>query len=211
MKRKYYFFELEDYATPGFASGTLLYLGTKSAFKQLLQGTDKEMNHLRETFKSFCERNYNVKHYAAWAERRFATPVTFLQRKKLVLGAGIFNHINIWGFPYIVHSDGTELSIYLVKRKRAYSIYYRAYVKNPRIEIDVVKDGQPIKFMEIGDCCWGFPGMMKHSQKDGVRTLHNTLMIYDSAYTSEKEAKEHFKKMENINMTYFYNEVFGDG
>ena len=211
MKRKYYFFELDDYATPGFVSGTLLYLGTITGFKRLLQSTDRELNELRETFKAFCEGNKKIKHYVAYAERRFAIPVKLLHRRKIILGANVFNHINIWGFPYVVHTDGTELSIYLVKCRNSYSIYYRAKVINPRIETDVKKDGKPIQFMDIGDWTWGFPGILKYSQKDNVSILENNLLVFDSSYSSEREAVAYFKEMQNVNMTSFYNEVFGDG
>lgn len=211
MKRKYYFFELDDYATPSFVSGTLKYLGTKTGFKRLLQGTKKEMSDLRETFDSFCNGKKNVMHYAAYAERRFATSVTLVKRKKVLLESGVFEHTNIWGFPYIVHTDGTELSIYLVKQKKMYYIYYRAKVKNPRVEIEAKKVGQPMKFMEIGDMCWGFPGILRYSQKDGVSLLENNLMVFDSRHSSESEAIAKFNQMENVDMTHFYNEVFGDG
>ena len=37
---EYFLFELNGYALPGFASGTSLYLGTKSDFRNLLRNND---------------------------------------------------------------------------------------------------------------------------------------------------------------------------
>ena len=75
-------------------------------------------------------------------------------------------------------------------------------MENPRLE----GDG-----LELGDSCWGFPGMLKHSVKDGQRFLGNTLMIYNATFNEEKEALVYFSSLKNVDMKYFYNEVFGDG
>ena len=199
---EYFLFELNDYALPGFASGTSLYLGTKSDFRNLLRNNDRVEKNLKETFKGFCAGNRTIKYYVAYAEKRFAYPVKLICRKKIKLDANVYEHINIWGFPYNVHTDFTELTIALIKFQGKYYIYFRANVENPRLE----GDG-----LELGDNCWGFPGMLKHSVKDGQRFLGNTLMIYNATFNEEKEALVYFSSLKNVDMKYFYNEVFGDG
>ena len=210
MRGNYYFFELEDCSLPGIASGTLKYLGTKTDFKKLLQGTSPEMKELRNTFKDFCAGNQTIKHNVAYAEQKFATPVKVLKRRKISKGPSVYNHLNAWGFPYDVITDATELTICLAKQRNNYYIYYRANVKNPRMENELSNSGDK-QFMELGCAVWGFPGLLKHIVREDGRILYNTLMLCDGCYKSEEEAVKIFNEMKDVNMKGFYNELFGNG
>ena len=210
MKGNYYFFELEDCSLPGLASGTLKYLGTKTDFKKLLQGTGPEMKELRNTFNDFCAGNQTIKHNVAYSEQRFATPVKVLKRRKISKGPSVYNHLNAWGFPYDVITDATELTICLAKQRNNYYIYYRANVKNPRMENELSNSGDK-QFMELGCAVWGFPGLLKHILREDGRILYNTLMLCDGCYKTEEEAMKSFNGMKDVNMKRFYNELFGNG
>lgn len=210
MKWKYYFFELEDCSLPGIASGTLKYLGTKTDFKKLLQGTGSEMKGIRNTFKEFCAGNKTIKHNVAYSEQRFATPARVLKRKEILKGPSVYNHLNVWGFPYDVITDETELSVCLAKQRNNYYIYYRAIVKNPRMENELSASGEK-QFMELGRMVWGHSGLLKHIVKEDERVLYNTLMLSDSCYKSEEEAVKCFNEIKDVNMKGFYNELFGNG
>lgn len=210
MKGNYYFFELEDCSLPGIASGTLKYLGTKTDFKKLLQGTGPEMKELRNTFNDFCAGNQTIKHNVAYSEQRFATPVKVLKRRKISKGPSVYNHLNAWGFPYDVITDATELTICLAKQRNNYYIYYRANVKNPRMENELSNSGDK-QFMELGCAVWGFPGLLKHIVREDGRILYNTLMLCDGCYKTEEEAMKSFNGMKDVSMKRFYNELFGNG
>ncbi len=210
MKGKYYFFELDDYSLPGIASGSLKYLGTKTDFKNLLQGTGPKMTGIRETFKEFCSGNQTIKYNVAYSEQRFAIPVKVLKRKKILKGPSVYNHLNIWGFPYDVITDEVKLTLCLVKQRNKYYIYYRAIMKNPRMENELSDSGEK-QFMELGRTVWGFPGLLKCTEKNGERLLYNTLMLCDSYYTVESEAVKCFNDIKEVNMKGFYNELFGNG
>ncbi|MBO5068122.1 MAG: hypothetical protein IJY83_09030 [Oscillospiraceae bacterium] len=210
MKGNYYFFELEDCSLPGIASGTLKYLGTKTDFKKLLQGTGPEMKELRNTFNDFCAGNQTIKHNVAYSEQRFASPVKVLKRRKISKGPSVYNHLNAWGFPYDVITDATELTICLAKQRNNYYIYYRANVKNPRMENELSNSGDK-QFMELGCAVWGFPGLLKHIVREDGRILYNTLMLCDGCYKTEEEAMKSFNGMKDVSMKRFYNELFGNG
>lgn len=210
MRGNYYFFELEDCSLPGIASGTLKYLGTKTDFKKLLQGTSPEMKELRNTFKDFCAGNQTIKHNVAYAEQKFATPVKVLKRKKISKGPSVYNHLNVWGFPYDVITDSTELTVCLAKQRNNYYIYYRANVKNPRMENELSNSGDK-QFMELGCTVWGFPGLLKHIVREDGRILYNTLMLCDGCYKTEEEAVKSFIELKDVSMKRFYNELFGNG
>ena len=195
---------------PGIASGTLKYLGTKTDFKKLLQGTGPEMKELRNTFNDFCAGNQTIKHNVAYSEQRFATPVKVLKRRKISKGPSVYNHLNAWGFPYDVITDATELTICLAKQRNNYYIYYRANVKNPRMENELSNSGDK-QFMELGCAVWGFPGLLKHILREDGRILYNTLMLCDGCYKTEEEAMKSFNGMKDVNMKRFYNELFGNG
>ena len=210
MRGNYYFFELEDCSLPGIASGTLKYLGTKTDFKKLLQGTGPEMKELRNTFKDFCAGNQTIKHNVAYAEQKFATPVKVLKRKKISKGPSVYNHLNVWGFPYDVITDSTELTVCLAKQRNNYYIYYRANVKNPRMENELSNSGDK-QFMELGCTVWDFPGLLKHIVREDGRILYNTLMLCDGCYKTEEEAVKSFIELKDVSMKRFYNELFGNG
>ena len=195
---------------PGIASGTLKYLGTKTDFKKLLQGTGPEMKELRNTFNDFCAGNQTIKHNVAYSEQRFATPVKVLKRRKISKGPSVYNHLNAWGFPYDVITDATELTICLAKQRNNYYIYYRANVKNPRMENELSNSGDK-QFMELGCAVWGFPGLLKHIVREDGRILYNTLMLCDGCYKTEEEAMKSFNGMKDVSMKRFYNELFGNG
>ena len=195
---------------PGIASGTLKYLGTKTDFKKLLQGTGPEMKELRNTFNDFCAGNQTIKHNVAYSEQRFASPVKVLKRRKISKGPSVYNHLNAWGFPYDVITDATELTICLAKQRNNYYIYYRANVKNPRMENELSNSGDK-QFMELGCAVWGFPGLLKHIVREDGRILYNTLMLCDGCYKTEEEAMKSFNGMKDVSMKRFYNELFGNG
>ena len=190
--------------------GNVEILGDKTDFKKLLQGTGPEMKQLRNTFKDFCAGNQTIKHNVAYAEQKFATPVKVLKRKKISKGPSVYNHLNAWGFPYDVITDATELTICLAKQRNNYYIYYRANVKNPRMENELSNSGDK-QFMELGCAVWGFPGLLKHIVREDGRILYNTLMLCDGCYKSEEEAVKIFNEMKDVNMKGFYNELFGNG
>ena len=190
--------------------GNVEILGDKTDFKKLLQGTGPEMKELRNTFKDFCAGNQTIKHNVAYAEQKFATPVKVLKRKKISKGPSVYNHLNAWGFPYDVITDATELTICLAKQRNNYYIYYRANVKNPRMENELSNSGDK-QFMELGCAVWGFPGLLKHIVREDGRILYNTLMLCDGCYKSEEEAVKIFNEMKDVNMKGFYNELFGNG
>ena len=108
---EFFLFELDDYALPSFASGTSLYFGTKSDFKNLLNKNQRVDKDLKATFKAFCAGNRTVKYYVAYSEKRFAYPVKLLCRKKIKLGAYVYEHFNIWGFPYAEAIGATMAAI----------------------------------------------------------------------------------------------------
>lgn len=203
---EYFLFELDDYALPGFASGSSLFLGTKSDFKNLLRKSGAEQKRLKDTFKAFCDGKRTITHYVAYGEKRFAYRAKLLCRRKIKLGAYVYEHINIWGFPYNVKTDETELTVALIKFENRYYTYFRARVINP-----ILLNEQEQCSLELGYNCWGFPGMMKHSVEGDVRSLYNALMVYDASFKHEKEAWDYFSSLKNVDMKYFYNEVFGDG
>ena len=169
-----------------------------------------DQNRFQKVVTRSRSRNEGDKHNVAYSEQRFATPVKVMKRKKILKGPNVYNHVNIWGFPYDVITDETELTVCLVKQRSNYYIYYRAVVKNPRMENELSDSGEK-QFMEVGWMIWGFPGLLKHVVKENERILYNTLMICDSCYKSEPEAINRFNEIKDVSMKRFYNELFGNG
>ena len=117
----------------------------------------------------------------------------------------MYNHINIYSFPYDVAYSKMLLTKYLIKFKRSYYIAYRVKIYSPRIE----KDG-----MYLSGRFWGFPEMIrviKHSEKKEDFTLENSLLEISKIYKQKEKAFEAFCNDSEIDLRSFFNDIFGDG
>ena len=202
---KWYAFKLDDYATVSFVSSSKLYIGTLEDFGRLLEGDESE--NFRGAYEELKKGNTKVKVNVAYSEVRFAEPIKLIKERTIELGGGVYNHTNIYGFPYDVGYDKGKLTKYLFKFQKKYFVAYRLSLDSPRVEEE---DFKPIYLI---DRFWGFPGLIKKVRQGEKKldfTIENTLLEIEKRTNNLSEAEKIFLS-EDLDFSDFFNDIFGDG
>lgn len=200
---KSYAFILPDYATVSFVSSSKLYFGTLDDFQKLLASEDNKS--YKESFERLKGGEKNIYIDVLYWKERFGEQAQILEEKSFELSEGIYNHINIYSFPYDVAYNKLILTKYLIRFKRSYYIAYRVKIYSPRIEKDE---------MYLSGRFWGFPEMIKvikQSENKNDFMLENTLLEISKCYKQKEKAFEAFYDDSEIDLRSFFNDIFGDG
>lgn len=200
---KLYAFILPDYATVSFVSSSKLYFGTLDDFQKLLVSEDNKS--YKEPFERLKGGEKNIYIDVLYWKERFGEQAQILEEKFFELREGVYNHINIYSFPYDVAYNKMLLTKYLIKFKRSYYIAYRVKIYSPRIEKDK---------MYLSGRFWGFPEMIrviKQSEKKEDFMLENSLLEISKIYKQKEKAVEAFNNDSELNLRNFFNDIFGDG
>ena len=79
-------------------------------------------------------------------------------------------------------------------------------VKNPKFCDDLDK-----REIFVEPPFWGFPNMLLMSRGEQARYFENILIETEKELGNEEEAIDYFENLKEINMTGFFEEIFGDG
>jgi len=133
--------------------------------------------------------------------------IKLIKERTVELGGGVYNHTNIYGFPYDVGYDKGKLTKYLFKFQKKYFVAYRLSLDSPRVEEEEFK---PIYLI---DRFWGFPGLIKKVRQGEKKldfTIENTLLEIEKRTNNLSEAEKIFLS-EDLDFSDFFNDIFGDG
>ncbi|MBE5750106.1 MAG: hypothetical protein E7346_04485 [Clostridiales bacterium] len=200
---KVYAFILPDYATFSFVSSSKLYFGTLDDFNRLLASEDNKS--YKDAFERLKAGENNIYVDVLYWKERFGEQAQIIEEKSFDLKGGVYNHINIYNFPYDVAYDRLYLTKYLIRFKRSYYIAYKVKIYSPRLEKDE---------MYLDGRFWGFPEMIKvikQSEKKNDFMLENTLLEISKNYKQKEKAFEAFYNDSELDLRSFFNDIFGDG
>ncbi len=200
---KVYAFILPDYATVSFVSSSKLYFGTLDDFNRLLASEDNKS--YKDAFERLKAGENNIYVDVLYWKERFGEQAQIIEEKSFDLKGGVYNHINIYNFPYDVAYDRLYLTKYLIRFKRSYYIAYKVKIYSPRLEKDE---------MYLAGRFWGFPEMIKvikQSEKKNDFMLENTLLEISKNYKQKEKAFEAFYNDSELDLRSFFNDIFGDG
>ncbi len=205
--KRYYLFELDDYSCVSCTSGTKIYFGTVDEFARLLQGLKKE-HHLEmiEAFEKFLKGDRTVQHTVCYNPHRLAIPATIIGQKTLKYNTYSFRYKNPYGFYYLCKADFTKIDGFLIKSQQKYYCCYRMRMKNPHFVDDIDK-----REFFVDKPFWGFPNMISIKKEREVRYFENVLLQVEKAFKGEKEAREYLDNIKKLNLTSFFEDIFGDG
>lgn len=205
---RFYLFSLDDYATASFTSFTKPYFGTTKQFKELVDlFDDGELEGVENAFYHFVAGEETIEYNAGQIKTRFAKPVEIIDSRDIEFGATEFEHENIWGYPYYTKNDGIKGKLYLGKAEERFFIFYNVEIKNLRYAL--FEDDTDWKKLDGG--FWGYPHQLKVTKVSGGFAVKTILCPLESMMENEKEARERFKTLENINLKNFLDDCFGDG
>ena len=176
--------DLLDYATPGFCTNWKPYFGSLediAAFRMALHQDEKR----KPEDMSFM-------------------PVKVYGTSQQVREAGMYEHTNIWGYPYLVWWDHLE-SIHLwIGCKDKFCRCVRARMKNLKYDTD--EDAAMIQ--SPGEQIWGYPHVLEYRHPFHFSRMYVT----EKWFESENELLEDLKNYDGgIELRGWLDELFGDG
>ena len=183
-RRDVFSVDLLDYATPGFCTNWKPCFGSLediAAFRMALHQDEKR----KPEDMSFM-------------------PAKVYGTSQQVREAGMYEHTNIWGYPYFVWWDRLE-SIHLwIGCKDKFCRCVRARMKN--LKYDTGEDTAMIQ--SLGEQIWGYPHVLEYRHPFHFSRMY----VVEKWFESEKELLEDLKNYDGgIELRGWLDELFGDG
>lgn len=210
MSEKYYIFQLDDPATPGFCSFNKLYVGTEADLMHVANNLEKE-NHYPETvaaLRSYFNGNRDATHRIAYSTMKILTPIDIESEHKISFGEKKWTHINIWGFPYEMKCDSGITHQIVFKHDDKYYRCIRAWLKN------LCYESVNGEWHQLTDGFWGNYSILDVSFMPDKKnfTFNNLLYVIEEIYEDEvKKAIDDLLLEEKIEMKGICDEIFADG
>ena len=209
MKKAEQLFALKmlDCATPPYCTFSKTYIGSIQDIECVINRLRDIPEHMEtvEAFDSYLSGNLQAAHRVAYKKERILRPVKQIAKNEFHLEETIWEHINIWGFPYKMrfsHADIERAAIIidgqnvLCCRARMHDLCYEA--QNQWYEL-------------IGGF-WGNEWIMKvETQPDSHFSVRNDLYIEEDFFDSTEMMLESLADESTINLGEIVNEIFGDG
>lgn len=201
MSEKIYHIELDDCATPAFVTFGKDYYGTMADVEEFISKfDDNDRQDLVKAFEEYKQGNTDVEISVGFWKSKMLEEVKVYGSKELSSGEYMWEHINIWGFPYPLKCDALESKHYWIRHKKNLCRVIKAKFTNLLLE-NVTGNFAPITMI------WGFPHIIEFG-------TYNTLMVVEKRFETVKELKEDMKTFNSIsdmNFTSFCNDIFADG
>ena len=183
-KRDVFSVELLDYAAPGFCTNWKPYFGTLEDIAAFRDALHRDEEHSPEDM-SF-------------------SPVKVYCVKQEVRGAGMYEHTNIWGYPYFVWWDRLESVHLWIGSKDKFLRCVRARMKNLKYDTDA--DAAMIQ--SPGEQIWGYPHVLEYRHP-----FHfNRMYVIEKQFDTGKEMMDDLESYDGgIELSDWLDELFGDG
>ena len=176
--------ELLDYATPGFCTNWKPYFGTIEDIAAFRNALYRDEKHKPEDM-SFV-------------------PVKVYGAKQEVRNAGMYEHTNIWGYPYFVWWDRLESVHLWISSKDKFYRCVRSRMRNLKYDTDA--DASMIQ--SPGEQIWGYPHILEYHHP-----FHfNRMYVVEKRFDTEQALLEDLEHYDGIiELRGWLDELFGDG
>lgn len=210
LSEKYYVFQLDDPATPGFCSFNKLYVGTEETLKAVASNLEKSGSYpetaraLRDYFKG----NHSAEHRIAYRTQKVLVPIKIESEHKKFFENKKWTHINIWGFPYEMKCDSALIHQIVFNYDGNTYRCVRAWLKNLCYE-SVGGNWNP-----LNEGFWGNDSILYvASVPDSTDfTFTNLLYVEESHYEDDvPTAINDMLTDEKIELKRICDEIFADG
>lgn len=183
-KRDIFKVELLDYAKPEFCTHWKPYFGALEDIAEFRRALHRDEKHKPEDMIFASVKLYGSRHET---------------RKP-----GLFEHTNIWGFPYFVWWNKLESVHLWVGEKDKYYRCVRARLTNLQYDAD---EDAAMK-QSPGEQIWGYPHVLEYRYP-----FHFTRMyVIEKRFDSEAELLEDLRDYKGeIELSGWLDELFGDG
>lgn len=206
----YYRLELDDYALPGFVSSGKYYFGTIDDIRGFISAlsadpqTKEPYKKLTDAFRAYMDGQADVTHWVAYREVPLIVPATVLYRTETSLTDHQWEHLNIWGWPYVMRCDKADAEHLWISCEEEWTRCVK--VTFQKLQYEQLNGS----WEDIGRMLWGFPHILEWSNQ----LCRNRLAVHEESFETKEEAERDwitFQPSPCPNFTGFCNEIFGDG
>lgn len=183
-KRDVFSVQLLDYAKPGFCTFSKPYFGTVEDIAEFRRALHRDEKHKPEDMTFSTVRVFGSQYEAR--------------------PAGMYEHTNIWGFPYFVWWDKLE-SIHLwIGHQDNFYRCVRARMTNLQYDTD---EDAAMK-QSPGEQIWGYPHILEYHHP-----FHfNRMYVIEKRFESESQLLDDLKHYNgDIQLAGWLDDLFGDG
>ena len=209
MADKYYILNLWDYGTPAFVSCDKMYIGTEADMRVVLEQMKQSETRSEQTIEAierYLAGDKIATHNIAYNEIPVIEPCTRIASSTLTLGAYSWEHINVWGHPYVMKCDSSEVMQILIKHKRKYYRCVRAWFRNL-----CYKSGSG-RWSLLGDFYLGPAYLFDVKDNPGEgRTMNNLLYVVEKKYDKLDDVDDELLSEEHLDFKGFCDDIFADG
>ena len=101
-----------------------------------------------------------VCHDVAFGEKQFLTAVNLIKQSEFIFEKYEWTHINIWGFPYYMKTDGGKVKELVLQDGEDFVKCAKAEFKNLMYHADPPLD----KWDKMTGGFWGFPELIRYDK-----------------------------------------------
>ena len=178
---RYFVVCLDDYSASPICPGNKTYYGTKEEVADFIKAIEKDKKSLEI---SIGQRSVNC-----------------IEKTVAILKNHVWEHINTWGFLYMMKADEIVAEQMLIKVKNK---YYRCI--KPTFQ-NLQYSTEDNNWMTVGNRLWGFPNTYEiTADKHRYR-----LYAMEQEYTDIYEAQQDINDVTKITLETACDDIFGDG
>ena len=208
MNEQYYVLNLWDYGTPAYCSYDKMYIGTEDEIRAAINAMKSEgkSSETVEAVERYLAGDKNATHNIAYRDIPALESCTLIASSLFSIGEYSWEHMNVWGFPYIMKCDSAEVKQIIIEYKEAYYRCVRVRCKN------LCYQATSENWKLLGDFYLG-PAYL-FDVKDAPsepRIMSNLLYVVEKAYNDLQEADDEMLSKEHLNLKGFCDDIFADG
>jgi len=208
MHEKYYILNLWDYGTPAYCSYSKMYIGTEAEIRTAIEAMKKEDKNSETVVavERYLSGDKTSTHNIAYHEIPALEPCSLVASSSLSLGEYSWEHINVWGFPYIMKCDSAEVKQIIIKYKRRYYRCVRAWFNN------LCYESVSGRWSPMGNFYLGPAYLFDVVKAPGKpRIMNNLLYVVETEYDDLQKTDDEILSIEHLNFKGFCDDIFADG
>ena len=178
---RYFAVCLEDYSASPICPGNKTYYGTKGEVADFIKVIE---NDKKNSEISIGQRSINC-----------------IEKTVAILKNHVWEHINTWGFLYMMKADEIVAEQMLIKVKNKYYRCIKPTFQNLQCSTE------DNNWMAVGNRLWGFPNIYEIT----VDKHRYRLYVIEQEYTDICEAQQDMNDMTKITLKTACDDIFGDG
>ena len=208
MAEQYFNLNFYDPAVPAFCSFDKMYVGTIDEIRVVMNRLAKTKDYVGtvKAWKAYCTGDHNAIHNVAYRDIPLLTPVEYVSSSQLTIPGRTWEHINTWGWPYVMKISEGRISQVIVKHEGQYVRMLRAWLG------DLCYESFGRKWVPLTGGFWGNDFVLDVIKRPGKHfTFNNLLYIEEDSSDDLAEFEDKLLNPEALIFDKICDEIFADG